>query len=79
MITCPVLRVVKKIFPSYKRGGEGSDSMVHDWKVLRGVDLQCDRENREHLKYLRSVECVMTNHSKINIRTRELATKPQTN
>ena len=46
------------------RGGEGSDSMVHDRKVLRGVDLQCDRENREHLKYLRSVKCVMTNHSK---------------
>ena len=54
----------KKNFPSYKRGGEGSDSTVHDWKVLRGVDLQCDRENREHLKYLRSVEYVMTNHSK---------------
>ena len=53
--------------------------MVHDCKVLRGVDLQCDRENREHLNYLRSVKCVMTNHSKINIRTRELATKPQTN
>ena len=26
--------------------------------------LQCDRENREHLKYLRNVYCVMTNHSK---------------
>ena len=38
--------------------------MVHDRKVLRGVDLQCDRANREHLKYLRSVKCVMTNHSK---------------
>ena len=64
MIICPALRVVKKIFPSYKGGREGSDNMVHDWKVLRGVELQCDRENREHLKYLRSVKCVMTNHSK---------------
>ena len=27
-------------------------------------DLQCDQENREHLKYLRNVYCVMTNHSK---------------
>ena len=26
--------------------------------------LQCDHENREHLKYLRNVYCVMTNHSK---------------
>ena len=26
--------------------------------------LRCDRENREHLKYLRNVYCVMTNHSK---------------
>ena len=51
--------------------------MAHDWKVLREMDLQYDRENREHLKYLRSVKCVMTNHS--NIRTRELAPKPQTN
>ena len=25
--------------------------------------LQCNQENREHLKYLRNV-CVMTNHSK---------------
>ena len=27
-------------------------------------DLQCDRENSEHLKYLRNVYCVITNHSK---------------
>ena len=26
--------------------------------------LKCDQENREHLKYLRNVYCVMTNHSK---------------
>ena len=26
--------------------------------------LQCDRENREDLKYLRNVYCLMTNHSK---------------
>ena len=26
--------------------------------------LQCDLENREHLKYFRNVYCVMTNHSK---------------
>ena len=80
MITCPVVRVVKNFFPSYKRGGEGGDTIVHEWKVLRGVDLQYDRENREnreHLKYLRSVTCVMTNHN--NIRTRELASKPHTN
>ena len=28
------------------------------------ADLQCDRENREHLKYLKSAYCVKTNHSK---------------
>ena len=29
------------------------------------ADLQCDRENREHLKYLtKSAYCVTTNHSK---------------
>ena len=26
--------------------------------------LQCDQENHEHLKYLRNIYCVMTNHSK---------------
>ena len=26
--------------------------------------LQCDQENREDLKYLRNVFCLMTNHSK---------------
>ena len=26
--------------------------------------LQCDQENREHLKYFRNVYCVTTNHSK---------------
>ena len=24
--------------------------------------LQCDRENREHLKYVRNVYCLLTNH-----------------
>jgi len=28
-----------------------------------GFKLQCNRENREHLKNLRNVYCVMTNHS----------------
>ena len=28
------------------------------------MTLQCDRENREDLKYLKNVYCVMTNHSK---------------
>ena len=26
--------------------------------------LQCDQENREHLKYFRNFYCVTTNHSK---------------
>ena len=38
--------------------------------------LKCDQENREHLKYLRNVYCVMTMTAKI--KTHELATKPQT-
>ena len=28
------------------------------------MSLQCDREHREDLKYLKNVYCVMTNHSK---------------
>ena len=24
--------------------------------------LECDRENREHLKYVRNVYCLLTNH-----------------
>ena len=28
------------------------------------MTLQCDRENYEHLKYLKNGYCVMTNHSK---------------
>ena len=39
--------------------------------------LKYDQENREHLKYLRNVYCVMTVTAKI--KTHELATKPQTN
>ena len=27
-------------------------------------DLHCDQKTREHLKYLRNVYCVMTNHNK---------------
>ena len=46
--------------------------------LLATAMLQCDRENHEHLKYLRNAYCVMTNHS-IKIKMRELATKPQTN
>ena len=28
------------------------------------MTLQCEQENREDLKYLKNVYCVMTNHSK---------------
>ena len=28
------------------------------------MTLQCDRENYEHLKYLKNGYCVTTNHSK---------------
>ena len=31
--------------------------------IGHGFKLQCDRENREHLKNLRNVYCVMNNHS----------------
>ena len=33
-------------------------------KSFNITGLQCDRESREHLKYLRNVYCVMNNHSK---------------
>ena len=41
-------------------------------KSFNTTELQCNRENREHLKYVRNVYCVMNNHIK------DLATKPQT-
>ena len=33
-------------------------------KSFNVTGLQCDRENREYLKYLSNVYCVMNNHSK---------------
>ena len=42
--------------------------LVQEDKIKRRlclkVVLQCDRENREHLKYFRNVYCLMINHSK---------------
>ena len=61
---------------SIEQAGQWPTSVALDKPTLiglgrRDVDIinrlsriQCDRENREHLKYLRNIYCVMTNQSK---------------